>query len=110
MPRIGGSKLQTLLVGTGEHDGIVQGLLPAERDVSLEGVHQPRCVHLDELLLGEISIATGQGEELVGVVLDRADTAEEHDLADRGIRHGRTETLMHELSEATPGWCARREL
>ena len=59
VPRVGGSKLQALLIGASEHDGVVQGLRPVERNVGLEGVHQPRRVHLDELLLGEIRVTAG---------------------------------------------------
>jgi len=107
--RIGGIKLQALLIGAGQHDAVVEGLRAAECDVGLEGVHQSRHVHLDELQLGEVCVTTCQGEEFVSVVLDRARAAKEHDLVDRAVRHGQSETLLHELGEAAPRQCAPRE-
>jgi hypothetical protein len=43
-----------------------------ERDVGLQGVDEAGGVHLDELHLGQVRVAARQGEEFVGVVLDRS--------------------------------------
>jgi hypothetical protein len=87
------AELHALLIGAGEHDGIVKVGWPAEGDVGLQGVDQARGVDLDELLLGEVGAAAGKGEELVGVLLDGARAAEEHELFDGTIGHGRSEVV-----------------
>jgi hypothetical protein len=87
-----------LFAGAGEHDGVVKGLRPAERYISLERVHQPRRVHLDELLLGEIRVAAG----ICGVVLNRGDAAEEHNLTD-GL------SVMGGPKRCCTSWAKRRQ-
>lgn len=100
MSRVGGVQQQALFVGTGEHDGVVEGLRSVERDIGLQRVEQSRRVHLDQLRLGNVRVAASQGEEFVGVVLDGAGTTEEHDLADGPVGHGRAEALLDQLGEA----------
>jgi len=62
--------MHALLVSAGKHNGVVEALRPAQGDVGLQRVHQPRRVDLNELLFREIGVAAGVGEELVGVVLN----------------------------------------
>jgi hypothetical protein len=95
-------ELHALLIRAGEHDGVVEVGWPAKGDVRLQGVDQSRCVDVDELLLGEVCVATGKGEELVCVFLDGARATQEHELADGAICHGQAETLVHQLGETAP--------
>lgn len=110
VPGVRVRQLLALLISSCEHNGVVKGLRAAERDVGLQGVDEARGVHLDELHLGQVRVAARQGEEFVGVVLDRSDAAEQHDLPDRAVRHRRPEALLHEVGEAAPRWHTDGEL
>jgi hypothetical protein len=78
-------QLHALLIGAGEHNCVVQRRRPAEGDVRLEGVAEAGRVNLDELVVGEVRIAAGQGEELFGVLFDGPDAAEKDQLAQRTL-------------------------
>jgi hypothetical protein len=87
VPVVGCGDVLVLLVGPREHDGIVEGVGPMERNVGLQQIDKARRVHLHKLHLGEVRIAAGKGDELVGVVLDRAHAVEQHDFPEWAICH-----------------------
>jgi hypothetical protein len=64
----------------------------------------------NELVVGEVRVAAGQGEELVSVLLAGPGAAEEDQLAEGAIRRWRPESLVDELYEPAPGQRTGREL
>jgi hypothetical protein len=78
-------QLHALLIGAGEHNCVVQRRRPTEGDIRLERIAEAGRVNLNELVVGEVRITVGQGEELVCVLFDGPGAAEMDQLAQRTL-------------------------